>query len=353
LRDVFALQDEIAAAIVGTLRVTLVGQHAASRPYEPDLRAYEAFLKATPLLQTRLFLATWEEQGARAEEYLRQAIGHDPRWAAPHAALAQYHLYAAIDSRRRDMIALARAEARTALELLPSDPMAHAVLGQIAALHDYDWNEAGEQFALAMASERVSLSVHDVYAGCYLSPLGRFTEALHQTEQVIAHDPLNMLCRARQVRILVSAEMYERAIIESQTSLEFDERHNSAHSMIALAHYLLGTLAEAREWAEEAFRRTPSNPLAAGVLAGLLKRSGEIEHAATLLATLRGMAPLGMIICHVVCSEIDVAIDWYEQAIEQRHPYAVWWAAAGFLKPLRSNPRWLKLAAMMNLPPPR
>jgi TolB-like protein/Tfp pilus assembly protein PilF len=349
LSDVFAVQDDIAAAIGAALKITLTGQPGTGRPHQPSLRAYEAFLKAKPLLQTRLLFNTWEEQAARAEEYLTQAIALDPQWAAPHSALAK-HYYGAIRWGRSEMIARARAEAWKALELLPSEPMAHAVLGQIAAVYDYDWKEADEQFARARASESVSLSVHDVYAASYLSPLGRFEEALQQTEQVIAQDPLNMLCRGRQVRILMLAEMYERAIVESQKALEFDERHNSAHSMIALAHFFQGRLPEAREWAEEAFRRTPLNPLAAGLLAGLLKQSGETDHAEKLLATLRGMGSLGMIVYHVVCREIDAAIDWYERAIEQRHPSAVEWVSGGFLRPLRSSPRWPKLARMMNLP---
>jgi hypothetical protein len=57
-----------------------------------------------------------------------------------------------------------------------------------------------------------------------------------------------------------------------------------------------------------------------------------------------------MIIYYLVCSEIDAAIDCYERAIEQRQPIAAQWASAGFLRPLRSSPRWLKLARMMNLP---
>ena len=60
---------------------------------------------------------------------------------------------------------------------------------------------------------------------------------------MIAQDPLNMLCRGRQVHILILAAMYERAIVESHKALEFDESHNSAHSVIALAHFFLGKLA--------------------------------------------------------------------------------------------------------------
>ena len=72
--------------------------------------------------------------------------------------------------------------------------------------------------------------------------------------------------------------------------------------------------------------------------------------AKKLIATMRGMIPAGMILYHLVQSEIDAAIDWYERMIEQRKPIAAELASAGYLKPLRCNPRWLKLAKMMNLP---
>jgi eukaryotic-like serine/threonine-protein kinase len=350
LTDVFALQDEIAAAIVGTLRVKLTGQPATARPHEPSLRAYEAFLKARHY-QHRRFLKTAEEQLARAEGYFKQAIALDPQWADPHSALGQQHfLLWAIRWRPSEMIPLARAEASKALGLLPSEPIAHAVLGAIAAIHDYDWKDADEQFKLARASEPISPSVQHLYAGFYLSPLGRFEEALQQSEKVIAQDPLNVMCRGRQLGILLCAAMYERAIVEAQQLLEFDEGFAGAYSTITLAHFLQGKVAEARQQAEEIFHRTPLNPIAAGLLAGLLKQSGETEHAEKLLATLREAGPLGMIIYHVVCSEIDFAIDWYERAIEQRQPYAAEWASGGFLRPLRSSPRWHRLARMMNLP---
>jgi serine/threonine-protein kinase len=349
LTDVFALQDEIAAAIVGTLRVKLAGPTATARAYEPNLRAYEAFLKARHD-QHGLLHRRPEEQGLRIEEYYKQAIALDPQWAEPHSALGQYYFFGAVvSSRLNEMISLASAEAWKALALLPSEPLAHAVLGAIAAVHYYDWKHADEQFRLARASESISSSVHQLYAGYYLSPLGRFEEALQQSEKVITHDPLNMLYRGSHLRTLLLGEMFERTIVEAQKVLEFDEWHIAAHSFIALAHFFQGKLAEAREWAEEAFRRTPLNGLAVGLLTGLLKQSSEMERAEKLLTSLRGMGPLGMIIYHLVCSEIDAAIDCYESSIEQRQPIAAQWAAAGFFRPLRSNPRWPKLARKMNL----
>ena len=88
-------------------------------------------------------------------------------------------------------------------------------------------------------------------------------------------------------------------------------------------------------------------PVGCGLLAGLMKQNGENEQAE---ATLRGMRLRGMLIYHVVCWEIDAAIDVYERAIEQRNLMAATWASPGFLRPLRSSPRWPELARMMNLP---
>lgn len=102
--------------------------------------------------------------------------------------------------------------------------------------------------------------------------------------------------------------------------------------------------------AKEAFRRNSANLTADGLLAGLLKLSGKTDQAERILAGLRQMPPHGMIIHHLVCSEIDDAVRWYERAIEQRHPYAAEWASAAFLKPLRCSAQWPSLAARMNLP---
>ena len=183
---------------------------------------------------------------------------------------------------------LARAEARKALELLPSEPMAHAVLGAIAALHDYDWKEAEEQFRLARASESLPPVVHDMYALFYLLPLGRFEEAIQEQAKAIAQDPLNTRWRAAQALTLLCAEMYEPAIVEARKALELDDRSYLAHLVIALSYFFQGKLAEAREPAEEAFRRGAMEPLAVGFLAGLLARAGEKDRAEKLIATSAG-----------------------------------------------------------------
>ena len=347
MTDVFAVQDEIAQAIAGTLQIKLTLKPATARAFEPNLPAYEAFLRGRH--QSYKLSA---EAHARAEEYFKQAIALDPLWAAPHAYLGRLYFtlgfYGFCPS--TEMVHLARAEARKALELLPSEPIAHALLGVVAASHDYDWQEAEERFTVARASELLPPYVHDMHAHFYLLPLGRFEEALQERARAIAQDPLNVLWRVHQAFTFLCAEMYDLAVVEARKALEIDDRIYLPHWVIALSYYFHGKLVDAQEPAEEAFRLAPWNPAIVGTLAGLLTRAREKDRAEKLLATVPGTEPAGMYMYHLVCSEIDAAFDSYARGIEQRNLRAMVIASAGFLKPLRASPRWPKLARMMNLP---
>lgn len=81
-----------------------------------------------------------------------------------------------------------------------------------------------------------------------------------------------------------------------------------------------------------------------------LTQSGETGRAEKLIVTMRGMVPAAMFMYHLVCSEIDSAINWYERDIQLRQPGAAMLASSRLLKPLRASGRWPKLAKMMNLP---
>jgi TolB-like protein/predicted Ser/Thr protein kinase len=346
MAGVFEVQDEIAGAIAGALKVTLTGT-TAPRKHEPNLPAYEAFLKGR-----HHYYRFSPEAFAQAEESFQRAAGLDPAWADPYSALAD--LYFAIEfygwRPADDMISQARAAARKALERLPSDPMAHAVLGIISALHDYDWKEAEEQFRFVRACEYLAPNGRLLFACFYLLALGRFDEAAREMAKAIVEDPLNSFWRSRLAWILMCAERYEEAIAEARKGLEFDQTNYQTHMILALALGFHGRVVEAREQEEEAFRLGPFDSFGRGFLAGLLANAGEKERSDQLIATMTGAVSIGMTIYNLVCGEIDAALDWYQKDIELRRPNAAMIAFAGYLRPLRSSPRWPKLARMMNLP---
>ena len=84
------------------------------------------------------------EAHARAEEYCRQAIALDPKYAAPHALLGFLYLMSTTHTGRPmpEVAPLIRNEVRRALELDPFDTDPHYLLGAVAAANDYNWPEA-------------------------------------------------------------------------------------------------------------------------------------------------------------------------------------------------------------------
>jgi len=346
MADVFAMQDEIAAAIAAKLQLKLAPSPAVVRQYTPSLPAYEAFLRG------RHHLAKLAPDTiARSKELFDQAIALDPGYVEPYLALARLYISLAIVGIRpaREAMPLARTLARKILELDPSERRAHALLGSVAALYDWNWNEAHEQFRLARVVDPVPFEVRATYAPHYLWPLGRFQEAAEEMERAVEQDPLNFLTRALLVTYLSELGMHQRAMDEARKALEIDESQWVANFAMCVAYLSRGMLTEALASAERAHTLAPWEVRGTGVLAGILAITGKKEQAGILIEQLKGTAPFGMVLYHCTCSEIDAAANWYRKAIEQREPNAVVMAHSSLTKPLRESARWPALAKMMNL----
>jgi TolB-like protein/Tfp pilus assembly protein PilF len=346
LTDVFQVQEEIAAEITDALQIKLAGRVTARR-YQPNLRAYDAFLKGRHEL-SRLTRGS----ATRAKEFLEQAIALDPEYGEAHAELGQYYflLGASGTYSTSETMAATRAQAQKALELNPANPRAHALLCTIAGTFDYDWKEAGRQYRLALASDPVLSSVRGRCAISYLLPLGRFQEAIIQFERDLELDPLSVISRAFLAMTLFSAGLSDRAFTEVQTCLVIDETHWLPLLVMSVICVQLGRVEEARQAAEKSVRAAPGLSSTVGLLAGILARLGEVDRLDELVARLREMAPLGLFWYYLLRSEIEVAADYYAKMIERRDPEATHLAPTRFLQPLRESPRWPALAKMMNLP---
>jgi TolB-like protein len=181
LTDVFAIQDDIAEAIAGALKTTLVARPARHTPTVP---AYDALLKARQLIR-----AYEPEAHARARGYCQQAIALDPLYAAPHALLAFISLHSTTHT-GRPMPAVApeiRRAAERALELDPLETDPHFLLGLVAFAHDYDWSEAEREFEIALRSPSPPAEAHWSRA-CFLSTFARFEEACAEMRRTVELD---------------------------------------------------------------------------------------------------------------------------------------------------------------------
>jgi serine/threonine-protein kinase len=348
--DVFEIQDEIAQAITAALQVKLSVRHAAFRHHKPDLASYEAYLKA----RHHIYKLT-PQSLQRAREYLEEAIALDPKFALAHIEHGNYFLTRALQGLlpAHEAMPLARASGLRALDLDPSLPEGHAMLGIVAGLFDYDWNEAGRRFGLAMTGDAIPSAVHDLYGSFYLLPAGRLLEAWEELERAVKEDPLSVVVRTRYAICLLAAGRDAEGEVQLQQVLELDENLQPALTFVGIQHTLHGRLAEALACLEKAHSLAPWSPNVIGLLAGVMLRSGNVGGAEELLRKLGpGQdygAPRGLAVFHLLCGDVDRGADWAEKAIEQRDPLMLRILRLALAKALRSSARWPALARMMNL----
>jgi TolB-like protein/predicted Ser/Thr protein kinase len=348
MNDVFAVQDEIAAAIAGTLQVKLAVAPAEMRRYEPNLPAYEAYLKAK-----HYWAKITPESLARSKECYERAITLDPRFALAYIGLADYFLLMTVGAGllpAHEAMPQVRALARKALDIDPQLPEAHAMLGIVAGVYDYDWKEAGRLFRLALAGDAVSPQVRQWHGLFYLLPVGRPENAIEELERGLQEDPLSLTGRCALAHSLIAAGRYEDAFTELRRALELEENFWYGQVVLACNYALRGRLPEALAIAGEAYSLAPWSPLATGVYAAVLRRTGDASRAGEVLQPLRKApeaygAPRGLMTYHLLCDEYDQAVGCAEKSIQQRDGDSLSW-----LSHFWSTARWPELAKMMNLP---
>ena len=165
-------------------------------------------------------------------------------------------------------------------------------------------------------------------------------------------DPLNVSFRAITASHLVHATRYDEAIDEVHKALDMDPGNSAARFILVEAYHAKGLLERALDAAEQAYATAPWSGNIVGLFGGLLAHAGQTARGEALMEKLGqpGTNPFSRVFFHVLRSEIDLAADWYENAIEQRELFAIICAPAPIIKPLRESPRWARLATLMNLP---
>jgi eukaryotic-like serine/threonine-protein kinase len=349
LADVFAVQDEIAAAITAALRGTFSASAPLQRHHTPNLLAYDHYLKAIHLCDS-----TTPQTMARAQDHFERAIALDPLFALAHAEFAHlYHLLGVYGVMAPlDAIPLMRIHTLRALEIDPSLPEGHAMLATVSMFH-FDWTEAERHFQFAMGHGAVPSRVHRYYAHYCLLPTGRASEAVRHYRFGLSEDPLNLQFRCELAVCLRAAGRLAESDDELRRILQIDATFWFPYFILGVNRVLDGYIDEAVALSERAFQLAPWFRPIVGFRAAMLRRTGQVEAADQISAehlrpSDRYADPVGSAMFHLVSGELDAAADWTATAIEQRQ-IAVLFFVHAHATALRSTPRWPALARMMNL----
>jgi serine/threonine protein kinase/Tfp pilus assembly protein PilF len=228
MSDIFAIQDEISQAIVAGLRITLRG--AVDAPIAPhptaNPDAYNLYL------QGRFF---WNKRTAQDLQKgiacFKQATDRDPQFVAALAGLADCYATQAIYGLQApaEVIPLAREAALKALAINERLAEAHASLGCIRAVYDWDWQGAEKEFQRAAEISPRYGTAHHWYAANCLLPLGRFDQARVELQVACDLEPLSLVIRTTVGLQFFLERRHDEAIEALRKVVALDENFGMAH----------------------------------------------------------------------------------------------------------------------------
>ena len=363
LKDVFAVQTELAQTIVGQLRGQLTGGavdpvaratiqaqvQAAEKGGTKSVEAHESYLRG------RFFMNRHsEKETAQARVAYERAVDLDPQFALAWAGLAQTHIwdcdYGTEGGQKgfNAHLAAAREAVERALALQPDLPEALFARAIVETNFDYNWKRAAETLrkALALAPQDPTLLQ---WAGGLALTRGEAQQGFELLRRAVGLDPVNAQARAILANALSNAGNQEESRAEYGQVIELNPLAPNSYAAIGMTHLLQGKFEEAATAAQKdtaawarlltvscarwGQKRVPESDAA---LAELIAKNGEV--AAYQIAEV-----------YAYRNDRDKAFEWLERARRQRDAGIPGVRADVLLRSLHDDPRWDALLRTIGL----
>jgi serine/threonine protein kinase/Tfp pilus assembly protein PilF len=352
MKDVFAIQDEIAAGIVNKLkmRLTAPGEERGGK-HPRDLEAYDAYLRG------RYFLNKFTNEGVRsAMACFEEAIAKDADFAPAHAALAEsYQRYSALGlMASKEATAKARAAALHALDLDPRLAEAHYALAMIAAFHEWDRTMAEERFKRALELNPNSAKALSWYAIFLMSYQKKYQKALELISRAEELDPLELQVKTHRGWVYCFQHRFDEAIKLLQDITQLEPFFAQGHYWLGCAYLYKALYDEAVVEIEKAISLGGRSVFHVGMLGVTYARAGNRSGALQVLAELENSAATRSGFSWVArvyagLGETDKMFECLEKAYEQRDPSLTYMAGSLEFESFRSDPRFKAILERIGL----
>ena len=348
LEDVFAVQEEIAQAVVRALEVKLVAARGPLvRPATKDLMAYDLFLKGR---YVRRGMAP--DQMRLAIEYFEQAVARDPSYARAYAWLSDTHWLQIVLASKptSEEVPRAREYAIAALALDSSLAEAHWAMAQLLAGFDWDQPAAERAFKRAILLDPGFEEARHLY-GIFLFHWNRIDEAEAELTRTLEIDPLLAAAHHTLGRLHLSMRRPDQAITHLREALALEPMFSLAYSQLGHAYLQKGMPAQAiTEFEAGARIGSPSDK---AHLAYGYAMVGRHEDAMAILANLMSPGnhppPFHMALAYVGLGDHNEAFRWLEQAREEHAPWLITVNIDRAFDPLRVDSRFGDIVRFMGL----
>ena len=349
LTDLFAVESDIAKTIADTLQAKLTGEEKiqlAKKPTE-NQEAYELYLKG------RFF---WNKRTAgdlrRSIDYFNQAIEKDPNYAQAYAALAQSWLLLPGYSGGTPIDCFPQAEtaAKKALSLDDNSADAHAALGMVKQLFNFDSPGAIAEFERAIELDPNDATAHHWFANHSLSATGQTEREVTEMKRALELDPLSLIINSNLGQAYIYAGRFDDAIAQLRKTIEMDGGFYFAHYLLGQALVLNGELPEAMTEFRRAIELN-DDPFPKALLGHLAGEMGRKDEARQILEELlkvrkeRYFEAYGLAVVYLGLNDKNNALRWLEEGYRDRDGFNMGTIRVDqFLNPLHGDPRFEALA---------
>jgi len=345
LKDIFAVQEEIARAVAESLKVTLLGSDSAQKSAPKNVEAHNAYLQGHFHLLRRNV-----EDFRKAISYYDQAIELDPEYALAYAERAEaWTILGDLTGQRPTAYPKARSDAQKAVAIAPALAEARAALGFARCFVDWKFADGLAELKRAKELSPANPTANDLLARIIVY-LGRFDEAERQARQAVELDPLSTVTQGNLARVLFYAGKLDEADAVARKAAELQQTGASTHRWQVLIAAQRGdgeaAVREAQLEPDEGYRRFE--------LAVAQYVVGDRQAADAALADLIAKAREGFAYqiaeVYAVRGEKDKAFDWLQISFDDRDAGMLSLAVDPLLQGLHDYPRYKNLLAKLGLP---
>jgi serine/threonine-protein kinase len=354
LKDVFAVQAEIAKSVAEQMKVKLLGEtvrpDAAGSSENPA--AHNAVLQSDFYFQQQT-----AESVRQAITFLQEAIRLDPNYALAYAKLAQaWRQYAAsFSTEATDDTAKAYGQARRAADmavsLAPDLVETRMAVGLLAMNPDLDFRAAEKEFRRVLQSAPSDAAAKNALSMALLAQ-GRLTEAERSCREAISLDPLLTTSRYNIGRVVVGMGRYKEAEELFRKGIEIQPHASRFHSYLVIMDILQNRPAQAMANAQlesEGFWRDYAVNLAQQAQSD---RSTADAMLKDFIVRYSNTGPFQIAVLYAARKEPDEMFKWLDTAYATRDSGLTQLAVTPFFLPYVNDSRFVALCQKLNVQVP-
>jgi len=347
LKDIFAVQQEIAAAVASSLKVTLLGADSSSAQTAAtkSVEAHNAYLQGHFYFQRRNL-----DDYRKAVAYFDQAIQVDPDYALAYAERSEaWTQIGDLSGQGKTAWPKAREDAEKAVAIAPALAEAHAALGWVRFFTEWKFAEGLSELKRAKELSPANPTANDLLARVIVY-LGKLDEAEKQARQAVELDPLAYPTQNNLARVLFAEGKLDEADAIARKAAELQPTAASSRRFQVLVAVQRGdgetALREAQLEPDEGYRRFEL-ALAQHVRGD---RGAADAALADLIAYGRDQLAYQIAQVYAVRGEKEKAFEWLQISFDTHDTGTLALLIDPLIRDLRPDPRYKSLLTKLGLP---